>query len=834
MVRFNDKKNITTLASNDIMPITDISEPLDDKKVTVNQLSKYTVDNISTLSSGKMLTDNNLTNALKNNYDEAYNDVAEGIATYSATKTYNKTAIVKLADEDGKPVLYYSLQDNNINHNPTEEDSEYWAELKTGGGGGLELATVVCMPFGIDESENKYRYLNGQTIIQSQYPAFTTKVKSWTSTRPNLFTTETNWQAEKTASKLGQCGKFVIDDAAGTIRLPLVININGLTDLANCGVVKNESLPNITGSLGDWGNAYMGTTQSGAFTLNVSVSGGYGWSTGGGKANSANFNASRSSSTYQNNAPVQQEAIQYPYVIVVNTGVEEAERPINNYQVNNVYSYGMSQYYKGTMNNNSWLRSAGQWNSGATYNGIYNWLLGKLDERVYDPSKFTVVGSPTITSDGIASNFSATSYLSLDPSILDTTKSWSITIRYHSPKQAITPERIIGFAYLDTNLVVAPTINGISFRWGGSNVKAVNFSNVYKQDTDYDIKLGWDKVNYFMTINGVEQTTPSTETLTKTNFTLGFDTETRDVEYVKGSIDLKQFSVTVDGEEVFSGSKIVQAEGFKKHTDTDITDYDFVVNTEDQTFRLPLLDGSESIPSSNRYAYNLPTANGQQYTAKYNGIIFAKARTTAANQYTQLNNYTTGQIGEEKSPIAGSINVCSIQVKAGDIFHTYGDNVSTIDTLINIKYQGDGNLYYYIGDVLQNSDLINIARLGEELVDIKSTPYIEETYVNGESWYRVYSDGWCEQGGSVAVTNETSNSRVTFIKSYTSVPSVTTTIKSNTAYSSNTGSANFNSINTRAGGINRLTTTGFYFNYLNKPASSGSGHGQWVARGYIN
>lgn len=29
----------------------------------------------------------------------------------------------------------------------------------------------------------------------------------------------------------------------------------------------------------------------------------------------------------------------------------------------------------------------------------------------------------------------------------------------------------------------------------------------------------------------------------------------------------------------------------------------------------------------------------------------------------------------------------------------------------------------------------------------KTTPHIKETYVNGTSWYRVWSDGWCEQGG---------------------------------------------------------------------------------------
>ena len=28
-------------------------------------------------------------------------------------------------------------------------------------------------------------------------------------------------------------------------------------------------------------------------------------------------------------------------------------------------------------------------------------------------------------------------------------------------------------------------------------------------------------------------------------------------------------------------------------------------------------------------------------------------------------------------------------------------------------------------------------------------PQIIETYSSGTSWYRVYSDGWCEQGGNI-------------------------------------------------------------------------------------
>lgn len=320
-----------------------------------------------------------------------------GIITFSQAVSdkiggYPKGAILDFVDEVAhsyKKVM--SLIDDNT-YNFVEDssliDGTHWVELTLGsGGGGVELGTVVCMPFGVDESENKYRYLNGQVLIQTQYPAFTAKVKKWQETRSSLFTTETNWQAEKTASVFGQCGKFVIDDGAGTIRLPLVININGLTDLSKVGVIKDESLPNIKGGVGsDYENNWFG-----AFTKIKSYNG----NAGAGNDTLALFDASngqvnadgttfvdKAKSTYQDGAPVQQEAIQYPYAICVNTGVEEAERPINDYTVNNPYSYGMNQYCQGAMNNNSWLKSDGQWNSGTVYTGLYAWCLAQLTAGV--------------------------------------------------------------------------------------------------------------------------------------------------------------------------------------------------------------------------------------------------------------------------------------------------------------------------------------------------------------------------------------------------------------------------------------------------------------------
>ena len=47
--------------------------------------------------------------------------------------------------------------------------------------------------------------------------------------------------------------------------------------------------------------------------------------------------------------------------------------------------------------------------------------------------------------------------------------------------------------------------------------------------------------------------------------------------------------------------------------------------------------------------------------------------------------------------------------------------------------------------------------------EFNSTPHIVETYVNGTSWYRVYSDGWCEQGGH---NTNPAISNINLLKSY--------------------------------------------------------------------
>ena len=307
------------------------------------------------------------------------NHIEEGIAAGSFTK-YDSMATYALNDlitiiEEGTPAIYKSLQDNNIGN--ALSDSSYWEKISLGGGGGLEIGDIGIAPLGIDETKGKRRYLNGQLIIQEQYIEFTNKVKSAIALYPSLACTESEWQTTATMTVGGQVGKFVVDDEAGTIRVPkIIMPIQGLTDLSKLGEIVKAGLPNITGTFymgkaGITGNGYGAT---GAFYKAGETNTGNTAIVGGTTVNFG-FKASNSSAIYGNSTTVQQEQIQYPYFIQVATGAETEDNIINEIELNNPFSlldYKFSEY---ELNNLSWLRSNGQYNAKAVYPAVYDLLL---------------------------------------------------------------------------------------------------------------------------------------------------------------------------------------------------------------------------------------------------------------------------------------------------------------------------------------------------------------------------------------------------------------------------------------------------------------------------
>ena len=440
-------------------------------------------------------------------------------------------------------------------------------EFKSGSSG-LELCDIGTALY-IDETKGLRRRLNGSIMdITSNYQAFLTRLKEITTLYPSLVCTETEWQTTKTMSKLGQCGKFVYNyDTDGTtitsIRLPLVININGLVDMTNAGLIKDESLPNIKDVFSYYpmsgGSSKNYTTSTGLIqgAKVPSFTGGVYYKEGS-RDCGISFDASRVSSTYQDNAPVQQEAIQYSYFIQVATGQETENNIVNDIGSNNPFTFGMSQYYKGEMNNISWLKSDGEYHPKATYPSFYNWIL--------------------------------------------------------------------------------------------------------------------------------------------TNVNAGKD-------------------------------------GFKLSTDESATDYDFRINTADESFRLPLKNGQEGVFASRGKGNGLTLG----FTDGTHNIGLGWSQTVGV---TGLENYYGNNIGifaagSFSIPNGYSIGLTTDPTKSGIV----------VDTTVPSGY----NLYYYVGETVQNANIIDAGRIAEELGNKISKnackAYVVETYSNGSSWYRLWSDNWLEQGG---------------------------------------------------------------------------------------
>lgn len=80
------------------------------------------------------------------------------------------------------------------------------------------------------------------------------------------------------------------------------------------------------------------------------------------------------------------------------------------------------------------------------------------------------------------------------------------------------------------------------------------------------------------------------------------------------------------------------------------------------------------------------------------------------------------------------------------------------------------NLYFKVANAVENLELLDAGEVLETLADKISRQeckaYITETYQNGSSWYRVYSDGWIEQGGIIEEFED--KWTITFLKPFVS------------------------------------------------------------------
>lgn len=193
---------------------------------------------------------------------------------------------------------------------------------------GSSLPTGFIIPAVGKISDERFTLLDGKTLSRAgTYEAFCNKVVSEVQAG-NWFACSEEEYAQD-LSECGQCGKFVVSN--DYVRIPTITRFIGATvTLSEIGKTYKESLPNIKGQLGNLGNT-GGAIANGAFQLDYSH-GDVDYSNVTGFV--ASFNASRSSSAYQDGAKVQPDHTKYPYYMVISTEGQTAEVGID---INKVY-----------------------------------------------------------------------------------------------------------------------------------------------------------------------------------------------------------------------------------------------------------------------------------------------------------------------------------------------------------------------------------------------------------------------------------------------------------------------------------------------------------------
>lgn len=211
------------------------------------------------------------------------------------------------------------------------------------------------------------------------------------------------------------------------------------------------------------------------------------------------------------------------------------------------------------------------------YNDVYNYKHSS-----FDLSKFTVVGTPNITEYGVASGFSSGNYINTGFILSDLyNKKWTIKSRtvynymddvgnlgvtlhsIYNGRQWLSKGQF-GIANRTGSIYFyAQTIDGTE----GNKISILVTDTNIKDGDIVDLELSFDLTTYTLKaiINNSQTIIKSWTPTTEDKNLLG--TQTTDPIYINSrqgggtitnsncSIDLKQFSIIVDGKEVFNGNK---------------------------------------------------------------------------------------------------------------------------------------------------------------------------------------------------------------------------------------------------------------------------------------
>ena len=450
----------------------------------------------------------------------------------------------------------------------------------------------------------------------------------------------------------------------------------------------------------------------------------------------------------------------------------------------------------------------GTYVSGALYPDFYNkWLEQYRNSQAittYTPQDITFIGSVT-NNDWVVGNFSVSNYIKIEKNLLNiasTANSFEIVTKITTGSDVTTSQIVIGQGVSESAKGYNSVTIGVNAGHFGGGISYNNgnqgFTGSYavQPNTTYYLKYEFtstaqniyyatEKDNWILDVTKASSGNLSTSTY---DLTIGAwrTNNTTPVRPFSGTVDLKETYIKVDGEDWFiplatetyyqNANKrrfypIAEKPKYDEMYETyGIADY-YGIDEENERIFLPrnkyffqLTDDVSKV--NNMVEAGLPnlagTISGTHSNVEWSGVF---------KRTNNIDNLTG-------SSYAG-FGCASGTFNASDFNPIYG-NSDTVQPPSSLKL-----LYYCVGNTVVNDSEIDAGALVAEM-EQKANIFLDntlptkdfantlnnveirtviETYQNGTSWYRVWSDGWCEQGGQIASGADTDYTG-TLLKAY--------------------------------------------------------------------
>ena len=431
------------------------------------------------------------------------------------------------------------------------------------------------------------------------------------------------------------------------------------------------------------------------------------------------------------------------------------------------------------------------------------------DRKVYNVS---IVGN-LVNTDGVLSGFSASNYAEL-PEIFDTgDNSWEVVLKVKTGNSLSSNENVIGdgvgAGFNGLYIIIYNSKWALGISSNGSSWDIADASRDTGQisvatNTDYYLKASWDGSQYKLdvstdgttyqnsvTINSATKKIAKLQSIGCSAYNAGYQ--------FNGTIDLNESYIKINGDFWWQGvtyeNEIFCSESnWFRSVNLYGSCSKFVYDEVGNTVRLPkrasehgeliksYINGTEwyriySDGWCEQGGYSGASGSGNSSNARVIVSLLIPYRDTNYKAFAEC----SANGGSAWAPRSAS---------AKDIHSFYNDGWTTGSSTITVLnwwasgYIDTANLlqeplyeYICIATTTNTQVEIDINQVMTDVNakvdkgDLTSCRVVIETYINGTEWYRLYDDGWCEQGGYYTGTTDNWTT-ISFLKPYVDIPNV--------------------------------------------------------------